>query len=739
VTGPGAEPEELVRAAREALRTGQPYSQWLLIFDNAENPEAIKNLLVDGPGATIITSRIPQWEDLANVLPVNQYARAESIAFLRRRVPNLTDEDRDRLAEDLGDLPLVLEHAAAWLSATKGTADSYLTLYRERPTELLSTIQLSRYPRPIAVTWEISANQLRENAPEAAALVEICAFLGPSPIPLSLFTGAPDGLLPPELQARLHEPTMLPGLLQAVAASALVTVEEGRGGEPVLRQHRMTQALTRDMVSADQAARYTALAHRLLAAAVPRSPADQGSWDRYSKLLPLVLSSGAVTDSAPEVRRMVSNLIQMLINTGEYQTAKQLVDQAKAGWTPQVDPVDRDMVTLAMQEANVLRGFGRLPEAIEVSQACYDQCMERLGAEHGLTSTIASSLAAGQRRIGQMATAAELDQQVWEVRTRVYGPDNEQTLRAAHNVALNLRLADRFNEALEIDRQNSAAFLRTLGPDHRYTLFARNNEARDLRECGDYYGSLALEEEVYTLYLDHLGIDHPETLRAMKNLAISRRKAGRYLEAWEFATEVLERHQRKFGELHVETLAAWTNLANDYLCIGQYAGGLGYAGQAVRGFREILGSEHGLTGCAMTNQAVLIRLSGDPGEALALNQQALAILTPAFGPAHRYTLSCAVNLASDLAAMGQYEAARERDADTYVKLRATSGHDHPYTLSCAVNLALDLRHLNERGNSNELLTDARERYARTLGDGHPEAVAARLRQRANCDIEPPPS
>jgi Tetratricopeptide repeat/TIR domain len=739
LAGPGAEHEELVRAALEALRTGQPYRRWLLIFDNAESPEVIQQLLVDGPGATLITSRLPQWSEHADVLQVSEYIRSESISYLRRRVPQLSDADLNQVAEDLGDLPLGLEHAAAWLSATRESAESYLSLYHERTAELLSTIQLARYPVAIAVSWEISANRLRENSPVAADLLEICAFLGPALIPFSLFTAAPDGVLPPALEAEIREPTARVGLLRAVGASSLAVVEEAPSHEPGLRQHRMVQALTKDTVSREQRSRYVLAAHRLLAAADPGDPANPAHWARYRELLPLVLSSDAVTDTAPEVRRLVSNQIQALINTGERETALQLADQAEAEWAPHVEPVDRDMIALAMQRAGILRSLGRIKTAIDISRATYDLCMDQLGPENRLTMGMASSLAAGHRRLGELAIARELDQRTWGIRARIYEPDHVQTLLAGHNVALNLRLAGRFDEALEIDRHNFAAFARTLGPNHQHTLFARNNVARDLRECGRYYDSLTLQEDVYAQYLAHIGIDNPGTLRAMKNLALSRRKAGRYQEAWELADQVLLRHRQKFGELNVESLSAATNFANDHRCIEQYAGGLGYAEQAVRGFRQVLGEEHGFVGCAMTNHAVLIRLTGNPQKALEVNQEALGILTGAFGADHRYSLTCAVNLGSDLAAIGEFAAARERDEDSYDRLRRTSGEDHPYTLSCALNLALDLRSLNERGKFRELLSDLLERYRRTLGDAHPETIAATARQRADCDIEPPPT
>ena len=53
-------------------------------------------------------------------------------------------------------------------------------------------------------------------------------------------------------------------------------------------------------------------------------------------------------------------------------------------------------------------------------------------------------------------------------------------------------------------------------------------------------------------------------------------------------------------------------------------------------------------------------------------------------------------------------------------------------------LALDLRTLGERDSYRDLPADTVTRYKRTLGSGHPESVSAAARERAVCDIEPPP-
>ena len=66
----------------------------------------------------LITSREHGWDEIAAPVEVDVLARPESVAILQARVTGLSAADADRLAAELGDLPLALAQAAGFMAET---------------------------------------------------------------------------------------------------------------------------------------------------------------------------------------------------------------------------------------------------------------------------------------------------------------------------------------------------------------------------------------------------------------------------------------------------------------------------------------------------------------------------------------------------------------------------------------------------------------------------------------------
>ena len=260
-------PETGAAAVRAAvLGELRERGRWLVIFDNAEKPADIAGWLPGGGGHVLITSRERRWAEVAVPVEVDVLARAESVAILRDRVAGLTEADADRLAAELGDLPLAIAQTAGFMAETGTSAPRCLDLMRTHAGQLLDQAAPGSYPRSLAAATALIADRLATEDPAAAQLASICAFLAPEPIPEDLFAAAA-AELPDDLAARAADPLGWPQTLAHLARQSLARVDQ-RG----LVMHRLTQVILRDRLGPGQTAATRKCTEAILAARRPPQP-----------------------------------------------------------------------------------------------------------------------------------------------------------------------------------------------------------------------------------------------------------------------------------------------------------------------------------------------------------------------------------------------------------------------------------------------------------------------------------
>ena len=160
---------------------------WLLIFDNLPAAEDAKPYLPQTSGGhVILTSRNPKSKGLATPLSLQVLNSDDSVHFLLSRTGYEDAEVTRKLAEALGGLPLALEQAGAYIESTGCTMEDYLEILAAQPAELLAEESPSDYNQTVATTWSMAISNVREDSPGGEDLLNLCAFLAPDDIPLSL-------------------------------------------------------------------------------------------------------------------------------------------------------------------------------------------------------------------------------------------------------------------------------------------------------------------------------------------------------------------------------------------------------------------------------------------------------------------------------------------------------------------------------------------------------------------------
>jgi len=728
-------PQVAVPAVLEELRNPTTDMRWLLVFDNADQPEDLRQFLPQGSGHVVVTSRNPRWSSVALAVEVDIFDREESVELLQRRCPELTVEESAKLANVLGDLPLAIEQAGAWCAETGMSVPEYLALFEQQRLDLLQDNAPIDYPVTVAAAWNVSLDRLRRDSPQALQLVQLCSCFAPEPISRSIFTDLRDSTVPAELAEALQKPVSLGRAIREIKRYSLARVDHRND---TIQLHRIVQAVVQDQMSPAEQARMRHIAHLLLLKTDPKRPGAPQFWPIYSSLQPHVRVSKAVDCDDSEVRRLVVNQAVFLAAWGDYQGSHEVAEEARQVWHEKFGEAHLDTLSAARRAGVALRSMGDYARAKELDERTFALLRETVGEDHEETLILAGLVSADLRAAGDFAGARKLNEDSYVRSRRVFGDDDPNTLFAAHNLAMSLRLTGEFTAARELDERTWQGRRREFGDENRFTLISLDALTLDDREAGDYVKATLHQEKTVKAHRQLLGDDHPQTLNAVRNLAVARRKAGDHTGALELANEAFDGFRRRFGKEHPDSMAAAMNLSVDLRQNGELGRARNLGRRSWERYRDTLGEQHPYTSVGATNLAVSLRQAGEIAEARQLDEDALRRFTDTLGADHPFTLVAATNLASDLAASGDHAAALELDTETLARSRARLGERHPSTLAVALNRVLDLFALHRDAEAAPEHEAVVQLYRGVLGAQHPATLNAEGRHRADCDIEPMP-
>jgi tetratricopeptide (TPR) repeat protein len=728
---------QTARVTLDALESSE--LRWLLIFDNAESAAELRSVLPAG-GDVIVTTRSLGWSRFASVVEVDVFDRPESIELLRRRGRGIGVDDADRLAARLGDLPLALEQVAAVQSATGMSVSDYLRLFAEHVGDLLSTSPPPEYPTSVATFVNLAIDSLRGHAPAAVQLLELFAFLGPEPVPVSLFRAGRGADIDPPLGRAVHQFDFIERVVEQLVSYGVARLEPQ--GERI-QVHRLVRAVLRERLDRESAERIRATTHRLLGAANPGSPEDPRTWTLHAEIGPHLIPSDALGSSVLSARHAVIDQVRYLERRGEYDESRRLGEMALQAWGASVEEgglgPEHELTVRAVRDlANVMRAQGSYGDARRITE----EALERLrqspayGEDHPRTLDLAGAVGTYLRLTGDYREALAMDRDVVERRRRHGGDTDRATLRAVLNLAVSLRFNGEFAEAFSLDQQARDTFAQQRGEEHPDTLLAGSNLARDLYGLGRYDDCRTLIMEVLPRQTALHGGTHEYVLRSNRLKAISLRKTGRRAEALALAGSNFRDTYGAAGPDHENTLLAMMTYANALRAAGDVVGAKTLAAEALARYRVAFGPRNPVTLAAAINFAIILRAAGDRNEAYSIDRLTVVDLRQAVGADHPYTLAATAGLITDLSLMHDIDSA-VRLADGLLPLaRAKLGAGHPSTLGFEYNLSLDLVAAGDAVSGEALHARAVAELATIDGDLFD---SQRGGVRVECDIEPPES
>ncbi|WP_017587752.1 FxSxx-COOH system tetratricopeptide repeat protein [Nocardiopsis ganjiahuensis] len=734
IGGSGADNEYVVSEVLEALRRGDRFRRWLLVYDNAQSRAELQRFLpVGGEGHVIITSRDGSWELPGGhgSMSIREFDRSESIQLLHRRGPrSLTVEEAERLAEELGDLPLALNQAAVWLHESGMSAAEYLEQFARKKEEMILLLEPEDpdYQIPVAAAWNVSLDRLAVTNPGALRLLQLCSFLSAAPIPKYVFEFARGVKGPPELVEILEDPTKLNVAIRAIGRNSLAHIDHQQNS---ISLHRLVQMAVKTPMSAEERITLQHCAHQLLGRAGPRGDVAEGN-PRYADLLPHVWASEAWDCEDPWMRRVVITLCWTGVARGQGQEIINLCEAAYETWQRTLGGRHPDTLAMAIQLSRALQALGRLSEARELCADTLATMREVLGeddpevleAEH---ENIRNLWLAGRFHDGLVEATASLERRI-----RLFGEDDPQTLMMSRTVAFNEQLTGfpdraslRYEEALR-------RFEIVLGRNHRRTEGAIHGYAEALMEEGRYQEAERIQADLVAGLQAPEDQDDAQVFGLIAAWSVMLRRAGHHQEAYEQSKHAWERIVALQGRSSPRALYIAMVHARSLRTIDRFDEALKLAEEVADPYARLLGENHPYVAAANVNRALILRRLNRPAEALALDSSALELMSAAIGNDHPNTLACQVNLANNHFLLGDIGTARETDEQALAACRTKLGADHPLTLLAERNLLLSRKGLGE--DVAEEYEDLRRRYRDLMGPQHPATLTLDDEVRGDADI-----
>lgn len=292
---------------------------WLLILDNAQRLDVLRTALPAGGavlGKVVVTSLKENWGNSVAKIRLDVWTERESVAFFRKRLEvgeYRNGDELKELAKLLGNLPLALEQAAAYISSTPGTLQEYIDLFRARRKELWGDEQHeqppSDYHATVATTWSISIEKVEEASPGALALLQICSFFAPEFIPLSLLEWGKD-MLPDPLPGTLNDPLARNRAFAALGNYSLVQLN----ANDFISVHNLVQDVVRDHIPTSRHDTMLEAVLKIQITASPFDKDDQRTWATSDLLSQHMLTSARLAKDTSVDKMIMTTAINDAAN-----------------------------------------------------------------------------------------------------------------------------------------------------------------------------------------------------------------------------------------------------------------------------------------------------------------------------------------------------------------------------------------------------------------------------------------
>ena len=410
------------------------------------------------------------------------------------------------------------------------------------------------HPDPVAATWSLSFDRVRQKSPVAVEVLYLCVYLEADAIPLAIMI---EGIEP--ITADLF------ALEQAIEVLRAYSLVKHDPATRTLSVHRPVQAVIREGMSAYEQREWMQRAIRRVHATFP-DPRQISQWNACERWLSHVLICALWIEQAglllPEAADLLCQAGCYLSERARYAEAEPLYRRALMIWEKHSGPDHAQVAHSLKGLANLYFEQGKYAEAESLYRRALSIWEKQSGPDHPDVAYPLNNLANLYCVQGKYARIEPLYRRALSIWEKQLGPDHAQVAYPLNGLANLYSKQGKYAEAKSLYRRALSIWEKQLGPDHPQVACPLCNLANLYRKQGKYAEAEPLYRQALKIREEQLGPNHPEVAYPLNGLAGLYRKQGKDAEAEPLYRRALEIREEQLGPDHSLSKAVRENLVS---------------------------------------------------------------------------------------------------------------------------------------------------------------------------------
>lgn len=576
---------------------------WLFIFDNVESYEDIYEFLPKIFKGDILISSRYNINGSFNPQKIDLFTPLDSVLFLKKRTEIEDDTDIEKLAYQLGYLPLALEQAAAYIISSGESFSDYLKLFKDYGVKLFGdSSNKEEYKYTVNTTWKISMDKIKNY--KVHSILFIIAYFDADEIPLFLIYDNRK-ILEEILDINISDKIEYNNLIEQLSTYSLIKVKSKK-----IYIHRLFQEVLRKNLSEYKIDKYIKCCVRIVDNILKFDFGVSKDRHLFIEYLSHVTS--------------VVNCAEKILKSDEYINY--------------------------IASINYRLGFGLesvsyyLPAKKCFLKSLY--CYRKLYGYYNIyTANSYEGIALIYKVLGNFDWAKRIFFKALEIRLKV-SDSLLETATTYNNIARVLHDQGEFDEALRYYHLVLKMRKDILGMNHKDIASVYNNIALVYRNLGNLSMAIECHKKDLNILTKLNELNSVDAISTYNNFAKSYDMLKRYDDALDYYNKALKIAISILGENHPHTAIIYDNLGVIYKNMNKLENADSYFNKAIDIRLNIFGANHYFTAQSYNNYGELLCMQKKYNEAKKYFLDARRIFNRFYGQKHPYTIRVNNNLSN---------------------------------------------------------------------------------------------